>query len=83
MNDLDTNLFRRKGFIDQVEELNLEDDRIDNFKRGHICPDLEPHHREDIEFSLSYSQISGIGTNTYITCTRCGCSQDITDYGIW
>ena len=84
MSELDSHYYRRTPmFGKSIDEIDLEKDREDNFKRGHVCPDLKPHHREKIKYELSHSSASCIGTNTYIKCTRCGCMQDITDYGSW
>ena len=83
--ELDHYYYKRKSSfrVNGVDTLDLEKDREDNFRKGHVCPDLVPHHREKLEYELSHSSASCIGTNTYIKCTRCGCMQDITDYGSW
>jgi len=55
----------------------------DNFKNTHICPTRKPHDNIKFDVSISNSYASAIGTNTYVKCERCGCMQDITDYGEW
>jgi len=70
--------------LDELEDFSvLEKARLNEFRNCHICPDRKPHDRKSYETKLSFSDASGIGTNIYITCVRCGCAQDITDYGSW
>lgn len=54
-----------------------------NFTKHHVCPDRKLHDNVPYEVTLSYSCASGIGSNTYVKCERCGCMQDITDYSQW
>lgn len=61
---------------------NIEKDRLENFKSGHVCPDRHPH--DGIGFSTQVFQSAGeIGVNTYIKCNRCHCWQDVTEYKDW
>jgi len=55
----------------------------EQFARSHICPDRKPHDSIKFDVEVTYSFASAIGTNTYVGCARCGCMQDITDYGAW
>ena len=84
MSELDSHYYRRTSmFGKSIDEIDLEKDREDNFRRSHVCPDLQPHHRDKFECTISYDSGGGIGRNVYIKCLRCGCSHDITDYGSW
>ena len=60
-----------------------EKDRLDNFKSGHICYDLKPHHNTKLVFEVTHSSASGIGSNTYIRCNLCGSGLEVTDYEVW
>lgn len=53
------------------------------FARNHVCPDRTPHDGIEFKVALSESFASGIGSNLYVKCERCGCMQDITDYSEW
>jgi len=55
----------------------------DSFIGGHVCPDRKMHDRVEFETTMWGSSSSGIGPNLYVECLRCGCQQDITDYGSW
>jgi len=44
-----------------------------------ICPDI----RKSCAYSISFSNISGIGISTYVTCSVCKTKHNITDYGAW
>ena len=59
-----------------------EQDRIENFKLGHVCPDRDIHDGISFSTQVLYSSC-GIGSNTYIKCNRCHAWQDVTDYGSW
>ena len=56
---------------------------VDNFRSGHVCPDRKLHDGVAFTVQISGGGNSGIGPNTYIKCMRCGCQQDVTDYGSW
>lgn len=53
------------------------------FKEHHVCPDRQLHDNVPFEVTLSSSNASGIGSNAYVKCERCGTMQDITDYSTW
>ncbi len=53
------------------------------FIESHICPDREPHDRIINHVTISTGVGGIIGRNTYVTCERCGCMAEITDYGVW
>ena len=73
-----------KRLDDNLKELgDIEQLRVDSFKQGHICPDRKHHDGITFEVTHSYSNLSGIGTNHYIKCERCGGQQEVTDYGSW
>ncbi len=54
-----------------------------SFKKHHVCPDRKLHDNVEYEVTVSFSCASGIGSNKYVKCERCGCMQDITDYSEW
>jgi hypothetical protein len=56
---------------------------IDSFRSGHVCPNRKLHDRKPFNVEISGYSANGIGPNTYIKCLRCGCQQDVTDYGAW
>ncbi len=62
--------------------IGYEKERFKAFYEGHICPDREPHDRIVNHVTIS-NGIAGLGRNTYVTCDRCGCMSEITDYGEW
>ena len=62
--------------------MSKEEDRLDNFKSGHVCPDRHVHDSKNFSTQVFYST-GGIGSNTYIKCNRCNTWQDVTDYGSW
>ncbi len=53
------------------------------FKKHHVCRDRQLHDNIHFDVTLSSSSASGIGSNTYVKCERCGAMQDITDYSMW
>ena len=61
---------------------DIELDRIENFKSGHVCPDRHVHDNKEFT-TQEFTSCSGIGTNFYIKCNRCHVWQDVTDYGSW
>lgn len=49
----------------------------------HKCPwYLRIFHKEQ-HFDISEHNSSGIGSNIFIKCSRCGQIYDITDYDVW
>lgn len=62
--------------------IDKEKDRIENFKKGHVCPDRRIHDNKSFSTQVLTSYC-GLGTNVYIMCHRCGTMQDCTDYGSW
>lgn len=68
--------------IDMNKLTEYEKSAYNSFIKGHVCPDRAMHDREKFR-TVIWESWSGIGSNLYIRCLRCGCQQDITDYGSW
>lgn len=69
--------------VNKAQFNGYEEHDYEQFKSSHVCPDRKPHDNIEYGVTISYSYASSIGTNTYVKCERCGCMQDITDYGMW
>jgi len=62
--------------------MSKEEDRLTNFKEGHVCPDRHVHDEKTFTTQV-FNSYGGIGNNTYIKCNRCHTWQDVTDYASW
>lgn len=45
--------------------------------------DFAKEHEHSNIFLLETSDESGIGTNIFITCDKCGMEGDLTNYEVW
>jgi len=68
--------------IDMNKLTEYDKNACNSFIKGHVCPDRSMHDNEKFR-TVMWEDWSGIGANLYIRCLRCGCQQDITDYGSW
>jgi hypothetical protein len=46
------------------------------------CEYAKEHGNKNVDFHFETSSVSGIGQNTYVTCS-CGIKEEITDAGSW
>lgn len=65
-------------------ELNKTQElKYDIYKEIHKCPWYKRIFHKYPNFKVIQSNDSGIGTNTYMKCSVCGKTYDITDYDLW